>query len=684
MLKDKIAGWLLALFFLTTTLDCLAQKDSTVLFFTGKNVIVLTVPVTNNNTATVVSRAADSTGNYHQLAVLKKAQNLDAFKKITGNVFTDSLKKQLNLYDDNSLWQYISTHDTLRGYGFLALSIRFLQAMGDVYVDESTQSMAPGTKLFYQVKKQGAVTAVVSGTVPDLLTLKPFVKTVLQDDSLIRIKWAYAFDSTEKNLVAYANVYRTKTNGAFELMPGKTKGTRVRDSVQYVFSDNSVVPGNWYSYYLQPVDALGKLIGVNSDTVTAFSKNKSYMPALQNVKAVDTTTGILLTWSKQVSNPYAGGVQVERANASNGPYTVIDTAGKNDTAYLDVKVEQASAYYYRLAAVTSEKNKAHQPITYTGFATAMHMDRKDAPDVPYNFHLIDVQQGLKFAWRPVKSNSLQGYFVYRAVTGDTSGMQLVSHLLNDTTFIDTTKNASRRLDYYYTVRAVNVTGRQSGYSNVVQAKLRDGIDRPLTPAYVNVTRKNNILLIEWQDTKKKDDYVTGYMVYRVKKQGHENILFDVAKPASAEAKRLGFMLLTAKPIKHPYYIDSVSMPDTGYAYTVAVIDISQGESGLAALAEEPMQGQVFIAPPPKLITRNIGKAIELTWIRGDTTGVAGYNIYRKAQGEKGFKKIASINHPAGMYTDGNVTATTIYLYKIKAYSSNGESTAYASASAKTE
>jgi fibronectin type 3 domain-containing protein len=287
------------------------------------------------------------------------------------------------------------------------------------------------------------------------------------------------------------------------------------------------------------------------------------------------------------------------------------------------------------------------------------------------------------SWQADKSNlALAGYRVYRAERLDTMQMVAVSRLISSTTFTDTTKNRSRRTLYAYTVKAVSMGGVESRFSSTVQAKLSSGRDVPVVPAYINALRKDNTVTIQWQNTKMDDNYIAGYNIYRKKIVPGEQLTYDVQKAGAIEAGRLGFIKLNKKPLDKPYYTDTLDKQETRYEYVVSATDITGGESGLTALAFDNSTDK--ISSPAQLVVMNINSSAKLNWQQPNTSGVTGYNVYRKMAGEKTFTKTANINAAQTSWTDTTISPKHTYVYRVKAIGNNGESIGYASQSLRVE
>lgn len=654
--------------------------DTAAVVISGGNAVIIDIPQISSPNERIVSRSVNNGTNYQQIGSLKRPESFEKFRAIAGDTLIRGLKKLKKFSSDKELWNFIQSNPPYKDYSLAVGNIRFLKAIGWTYTDNTIAQIPAGTKLYYKITDQAtAVTDTGSCiTGPQPFAQKPRLAKQRSSDSLIYMQWGYKAKTT-RFLPKYAYVYQKSATGTFTKQVFEAPASLVNDSVYFGLS-RRVLPNKEYTYYLQPVDFFDNAMNVRSDTITMLSVNYKVIPPVQNVKAKDTVAGILLTWKKQQPSLFLSGVLIERSTVVNGTYTTVAIKALTDSTYLDGDVRSGLTYYYRLKVI-GQKDNANQKNSFSGFASASHSDKHNKPDVPYMLTVTSTKTALQLKWKPVTTMRLAGYYVYRTNKNDTSSMELISRLVTDSTFIDSTKNKSRRLDYYYAVKAVNMSDVKSNYSKMVEAKLPVGVEKPLTPAYINLTRNGGNLLIEWQNTKLSDNYIKGYVLYKRKIQPGEHLTYDVNKSASVEASRLGFSPVSKTLLTNPNYEDVVVAGPDLYEYAVAATDFFGAESGLSALAVQT-QAPVILSAPLKLIVIDINSKAELSWLQSDVAGLKGFNVYRKELNEKDFKKIASVGVKESKYTDATIQPQKVYMYKIKSVSSQGESKGSASNSLK--
>jgi hypothetical protein len=656
------------------------HTDTATVVVSGGNAVVIAIPQTSSLNSRIVSRSIGDTSNYTPIGTLKPPESFAAFRAIAGDTVILGLKKLKKLSSDKDLWKFIESNPSYTDFSFAMVNLRFLRAIGWAYIDSSLKNQPNGTKLFYKVfdpaKSATDTGSCMTGLQPN--ERQPLLTARHNSDSIIYLQWGYKITS-RVFLPRYAWLYERTFNGTFEKQSVIAYATYTADSVYFGLSQH-VLPGRQFTCYIQPVDFFNNGINIHSDTIKIVSVNFKRIPPVQNAMAKDTTSGIFISWKKQASNPFIISLLIQRSTSVAGTYSNIAELAPGDSSYLDKEVVIGQAYYYRLKMMGQQEENV-DPVNFSAFASASHSGKHRIPDPPYRLTAGPVTRGIQLSWQAVSSGSLAGYYVFRTTGYDTTQMELISRLINDTTFVDTAKNLSRRINYHYAIKAVSLANIKSRYSATVQAKLPVGIDKPITPAFINITRSNNKLLVEWQNTRSTDNYMSGYVLYKHKIQPGVSVNYDVKNKASAEAARTGWTKVSETLIRHPYFEIAGSGSDDQYDYAVAAVDVSGGESGLSAPANVAAKARP-LKTPLKLIVRTMDGGVQLGWLQADTSGLTGYAIYRKELGGKEYKKIITVRAGQSTYTDNDVEAKKVYFYMVRSVNNQEESKGYISNSIK--
>ena len=666
-------GILLAVLLCFATQTLKAQKVRELPVYPSASGAVLLLPLDSSlalqGTQLVISRA-NSDKNFKQIAKVARAATLKDFANIAGTDVLAGLKKAKKISSDRELWKYIQTHAALKNYGFSTFQLGFLQAMGLAYVDKDEKTMVPGTTIYYKAaladNSQSAEGSIITGSKATFGKPKQIMASA--GDSSIRIKWGYKKQSGESQPFT-ATLKRKMDGGAFEPQPVKLLALTVKDSVFFNLIQ-PVQPGGAYRYFITPGDIFGNVSTINSDTVNLVAANLKGLPPLTNMKARDTTAGIVLTWAPLTTRKFVAGIEIQRSRISTGNYVIMDTVAATGQTYLDTRLTPGVVYYYRLRVLGLTGDKVTR-YNFSGFASASHAGKHIKPDAPYNIIAKTTKNGVLVSWQPVNSVNLAGYYVYRTPANDTAKTATLSRLITDTSFTDTTKNASRRTAYIYTVRAVSISNVKSNSSAGASAHLPFGKDAPLTPGSITVLMRGNNLLITWDDVKKNDAATLGYLLYKRKRTGATD-KYDITKPASAEATRLNFIPVFKGLLTTPFFTDDIPSDGTAYEYAVSAIDSYGAESGLSAFATNPAIG-ASVNAPRQIYLRKVSNGIEVRWLQANSPEIKSFEIYRRTINEKNSTQIGTVDKSQRNYVDRSAAHDTLYVYTVVAVSGQSKS-----------
>lgn len=267
-------------------------------------------------------------------------------------------------------------------------------------------------------------------------------------------------------------IYRSEFDGEFEEI-ADVKGF---DKNAYI--DTTSESGTEYKYAIKAYNAFGEADLSQESTVTYLSQ-----PTL--TKAGSVYGGIELIWKKSEG---ADGYTVYRKNGSED-IVVAEFEGDETTLFLDKDVENNKKYQYTVVA--------HKGIYRSSFSYRTSKVYITAPTLKKakNFNGY-----IKVYWE--KTGTADKYRVYRK-TADSDWVYLNTVSEKYSSFKDeTAKNGGK---YIYTVRAID--GKyHSGYD-------RDGISAKYVSAPKGITLKNyysNSIKVEWNKVSEAEKYV----VYR--------------------------------------------------------------------------------------------------------------------------------------------------------------------------
>ena len=623
----------------------------------------------NEGTHFVISRAEGNSTAYTPISLPGRVGDLRAFKKITGQSFVNQLQHQLKLLSEEALWSYLLSHPDLSAYGLASFNIPFRVAMGAAYIDRDLKGQQNRTYT-YKIDIDGAgnkasfTSQITIGQAPDFSA--PALVLAKAGDSTVSLRWRLKL---KKDIPFVAAVYRqTGGRGSFELLTTRILTTRRGDSAIFVYTEK-VKPNSAYRYFIRPADLLNNAGVVNSDTASLVAANFRKLPFVSQLKAADTLNGILLSWKPLVYNPLITGIEIQRSRDSRGDYVIIDTVSALAGSYMDRKLLPHIAYYYRLCVLHAGKQL--QSEKFYMVVSSDQQKTSGVPDAPYAITASATPGGVQVHWQPSTSPDLYAYYVYRA-TSLNAKMEVISPALHDTVYTDTASNLSRQTNYVYAVTAVSNASKESPVSEKVSARLPFGKERPVTPGGIRVTPRQGRMLVEWEDVKRNDPGIAGYILYK-HIAGNRSLQYDPAKPASQEAGRLQLAPVIAGIIGVPYFEDTLAAPRQRMEYLVSSIDIFGVESGLSPAGSAPPVNGPTMRPPAQLFARTIAAGVSLQWEQADLAGVEGFVVYRRVVSEKKAIRIAQVSHKENQFIDRQVRPGNLYVYTVTVLGAGGES-----------
>jgi fibronectin type 3 domain-containing protein len=598
------------------------------------------------------------------------AASPDIFRKIAGEEVWEQLRKRTKGKTDAGIWQYLQQHPSTDDYGFLAFNPLFRKAMGTAYIDEEVRNKK-NTAYTYQmeiVARGGRVLGTVTGDLtigrsPDFLP--PAVGTVKATDSLVAVTWR---QKVAHDVPYFAFVYKQAAGrGSFQKLSARVLVRHKKDSVYYTFTEK-VNANSAYRYFIRPADLMDNTGDYNSDTASLVAANFRKLPMIGKLKAKDTLDAILVSWNPLPVNPLITGIEILRSRDPRGDFVVMDTVSALAHSWLDKRLLPHIAYYYKVCVLHAGTQLASEKFYASVSADQQKTTR--IPDPPYGLGAQTTPKGVFVHWQPVSDPDLYAYYVYRG-TSLNAKMQVISPALTDTSFTDTASNLSRQTSYVYAVKSVTSGNKESPFSGKVSAHLAGGKERPQTPGGIRITPRAGTLYIEWEDTKRNNPGIVGYILYK-RRAGGPALQYDITRPASVEATRLNLSLAVDGVVTAPYYEDTLGGSGDRYEYLVSAIDKYGVESGLSAVAASSWQGVAQRKPPAQVFARAVPEGVSLQWEQADPAGVEGFVLYRRTIGEKKARRIAQVKSTVSQYTDKQAAHGNLYVYSVTTVTAAGE------------
>jgi fibronectin type 3 domain-containing protein len=600
---------------------------------------------------------------------MSRASSADEFVERAGEQLTDTLMSDTGSENEEQLWEYVKANPQVDAYGFLGFEPEFWRAMGTAYFDTETSDFEDGEKIEYEIRyvmADGSVSEnsirgfAVVGEEPDIL--KPIVFDRIERENVVGGKWASPISGSEDAL--FANVYRQDDlEGDFRKLDDKVMARRTEDSLLVYQWQEDVEPEHTYRYMVEPVDIVGNP-GPMSDTLTVISVDFEKLPLIKNVSAVDTTSGIHLSWDPVPNKSYITGVEIRRSRNSATDYIIMDTLSVRQTEYLDTRLVPNIPYYYEFRVVTV-RDRTEQP---SGVASASFRNNSLPPSPPNNLQAEQEGDGIRLSWDANPEPDMFGYYVYRG-TSRYDSMAVISKAIKDsTTFFDNSEELNGRTNYVYAVKSMNVSELQSELSETVVIR-PDRTVRPPAPVGISGYAEQNRVRLSWQDVRERDSAVEGYLVYR----GNEPITNRTeTESGSVTAEKNGYEKLSGEMVTANAFDDPSVSPGETYYYAVTSVDV-YGEESLLSNVSAFSTASTDLLPPSQVSARNVGEGVEIRWNSTMQNGASGYKVYRRARGSDVAESVATLGTGTTQYLDEDVQPGDFYWYSVSILGESAES-----------
>lgn len=194
--------------------------------------------------------------------------------------------------------------------------------------------------------------------------------------------------------------------------------------------------------------------GVTRNVLARFALPPLLAPA--NVSATASDGQVNLTWTDVAG---ATSYNVYRALASGAEGGTPYKTGLASAMFADTGLVNGTTYYYQVSAVNGSAESA-----LSGETAAKPAGAATAPAAPTSLKASVAGRNIKLSWIQSASGDISGNKVYRA-TAAGGPFTNIATLGPSTSYNDSAHVA--RLTYFYVVTAINSSGLESPYSNMV-------------------------------------------------------------------------------------------------------------------------------------------------------------------------------------------------------------------------
>ncbi len=389
---------------------------------------------------------------------------------------------------------------------------------------------------------------------------------------------------------------------------------------QQSYQDTTVSAGTQYYYRVRAVGAGGDSQPSDSAAVTSVPVAPGN---LQTSTAANPS--VTLNWNDVAAET---GFNLHRSTDGGQSWTSIGSTLAGVTTFTDTTSVEDASYLYAVSAINAGgESTLSQPASATTFLAA-----------PTGLGAVAASTSVTLNWTD-HSVAATGIEVQR---GDASGQNwqtLVS--LSDssaTTYTDST--AADGTQYTYRVRALSIAGN-SDFAPSITTTTSLEAPSDLMPN----TLSSNAIQLTWTNNATN---VTGFGIYRSTDGGTSFSQIDAVSGSATS------------------YTDFSVMPGQTVQYQVVA-----SNALVNSPASQPVTATALATAPSNLNVQPVSTtSLGLTW-QDNSTGAAGYQIYRSDDGGNNFSLIFTTGPTDTSYTDSGLVEGTSHQYKVNAINAGG-------------
>jgi len=419
------------------------------------------------------------------------------------------------------------------------------------------------------------------------------------------------------------------------------------------YYDKTVEKGKHYFYRIRVKSPDGSVLNERTTGDFLYTADEQ-LPKPGFMFAKEQLERISLNWA-YVPKKQPGNIKLFRRNEGENSYNEIPYTGgyqvKGDSVYLsltDTLVKPMSVNRYYMQAYDWLGNAF--PLSDTAEARAYSpisapMIRMLSTTALPGIHAI------RLSWPALNVKWVKGIVLFRSNSMGGRYFPVATLSASDTSFTDKVPRFNE--NYWYFAIVVNRFGNGMPSTRVFETV--PGSSVPLQPGQPVLTSVSNSVLISW---KRPGGIITGYYVYRG--YGFHDTL-----------QQLSILI----PSDSLHFRDTTAVPGNAYRYSVAAAGEGNGlslQSDPSAI-QLPSNGKVSV--PRDLSYRNEGSRIILFWsdLLLEDGRVGGYIVYRRSEGESGFKKLTQkpLSALSNTYSDTLFTRGKIQEYTISSVDTKG-------------
>lgn len=472
---------------------------------------------------------------------------------------------------------------------------------------------------------------------------KPYDLIAEWEDKSVSLSWDILY---QKHIY---NSYIVEKSGD----GGKTY-TAISNNATVQLADKGITPrrmyktdslpenGKTYYYRIRGINAFGET-GPPSDSVFGFGmKPLKEAPAIISNDVVDNNK-VRLVWDyPEEMNKYITGFRIYRSkNPENKKTIIYDGNNPELREYTD---EQPSiTNYYNIAVVAGNNEKLSQILSFAQLVDSF------PPEPPKAILAsIDTTGKVTLNWKPNTDEDIDGYRVYSANNPNNEFILVTPSVLSDTSFNQQINLKTLTEKIYYKIKAVDLRGNQSEFSELVTIT-RPDIIPPVSPVIQTVQLNNKAIVISWINSSSTD--VVSHRIFRKEKTDSTFLLINTIEKLNNSKSTF-----TDKNIEN----------NNTYLYYIEAVD----DNGLVSHPSKVMACNTTVTKTEsvKLKKKIYTDKVILSWNIQSHKEVRRVLIYRSKDDEP--IRLYD-NSESGTYTDEKLSLGKDYRYAIKVVYTDG-------------
>lgn len=462
----------------------------------------------------------------------------------------------------------------------------------------------------------------------------------------------------------------------------------VKDNTLTSYNVYGLTSGEIYDFAVVPY------INTSKSAIVETCSDFYYFEAPSDITVENRKNDIFVSWNSVNS---AVQYKVYRKNLNSSSFTLLTTVGANLNSFTDSSVADGVIYVYKIVSVdekgfentSNETSPAMRILCVTGIDTELY---EDGVRISWNSHSraesFIVLRRTDGEWQNVGQTDKREFIDSTALSGETYGYSVIAVVGEYTGGID--ENAVSSLLYLAPTSTVKITNNVNNYAVITWSAVNGATSYRVERATVSngkvgkFSKLTTVAKTTYNDTSVSSGKTYVYRIVSVNGKveslnslEYKNVYLANAKITSIKNSYTGATITwnaVAGASNYRIYrmveggswarIANVSGSKTSYTDTGA---INNQKVFYAVRAENNNYlsgykgyGYKFLAAPQITVKSNTN-SIQLSWSK--VSGAKTYYVYRKAPGEKSWKKLAALSGTT--YKDTNVKYNTNYTYTVK-------------------